>query len=795
MRKALILSFLAWGASAAIADVQPLDKTFVRRGVDPTARDTKVFDAPAQSTNAVTKGEYSLRDVDVQVGTSRYDYQHNGSHGKMLAVSSDGVVHGAYMGGTNVTTGRRVEAYCVGTDGSVTGPSAVLNQHTGYTTSAVTSSNPGNGLAADSGVIAFHSSVPSSASWINVDFAGCTLAFNSASATGLDRIWPHVAVDNQDRLHIICGDATTDSDDVWYRASSDGVTWDADWAHITDNSNTLSHTSAAAKTGPGAALIFMQDAPLASATEATALQWHHDLFYYRSNTNNLYGEISAGNMVNITNYRHPDSNAPMSDLTFAYSDVDAIFGVGANPQLHIAFSTPMVYADTAYYKMPGDDTINLVSGGESFANVSKNSALWHFNADTGEWGHIGGWLAPIDHNDVRPDPGVFRIATDRVQLAIDPSNGYLYAVWNEYFPDDIRDPWTDNKLMPNGEIFAACSADNGLTWGPRVNLTNTATPGCTEGNCASETFASVAEHVYDGELLLSYMLDLHAGSSIRSTDTNDGSAETVNPMIFTRIPVSQIPPHSGTAWDAAGKIGLSNYERSWAFSGADPDTAQILDRILLVNEGHNNVMLNSVDCYHSAIDVFGSADLYAEFEAWNPAAGDWYADAADWDGVVSGMDFHPVRVSVGHNGLPISEQAFKFTFSDGTVSWYRYAYYETAVVPFDFDNTGSYSHFTVWSRDTAVEPGAQPVSFELSQNFPNPFNPTTEISFSLANNTQVNLSVFNLNGQRIATLVDGGLNAGSHSVTFDASGLSSGVYFYTLQANGATETRKMVLTK
>jgi hypothetical protein len=117
------------------------------------------------------------------------------------------------------------------------------------------------------------------------------------------------------------------------------------------------------------------------------------------------------------------------------------------------------------------------------------------------------------------------------------------------------------------------------------------------------------------------------------------------------------------------------------------------------------------------------------------------------------------------------------------------------VVPFDFDNTGSYSHFNVWSRDTAVEPGDRPVSFELSQNFPNPFNPTTEISFSLANNSQVNLGVFNLNGQKVATLVDGSMGAGSHSVTFDASGLSSGVYFYTLQANGATETRKMVLTK
>lgn len=83
----------------------------------------------------------------------------------------------------------------------------------------------------------------------------------------------------------------------------------------------------------------------------------------------------------------------------------------------------------------------------------------------------------------------------------------------------------------------------------------------------------------------------------------------------------------------------------------------------------------------------------------------------------------------------------------------------------------------------------------LSQNYPNPFNPTTTIGFSLPKNDFAKLSVFNILGQKVATLVDQDMRAGYHTVKFDASMLSSGVYFVRLQSVGQVQTRKMMLLK
>lgn len=88
--------------------------------------------------------------------------------------------------------------------------------------------------------------------------------------------------------------------------------------------------------------------------------------------------------------------------------------------------------------------------------------------------------------------------------------------------------------------------------------------------------------------------------------------------------------------------------------------------------------------------------------------------------------------------------------------------------------------------------GAQPVS---SQNSPNPFNPTTEIRFSLPSAMNVRLDVYNIVGQKVATLADDRFSAGTHYVTWDASGYASGVYFYRLTADEFTVTRKMLLLK
>jgi hypothetical protein len=88
-----------------------------------------------------------------------------------------------------------------------------------------------------------------------------------------------------------------------------------------------------------------------------------------------------------------------------------------------------------------------------------------------------------------------------------------------------------------------------------------------------------------------------------------------------------------------------------------------------------------------------------------------------------------------------------------------------------------------------------PVSYSLSQNHPNPFNPVTEIRFSIPVASSVRLDIFNVSGQRVTTLVNRHLEAGDHSVSWDGSNVASGVYLYRMEADGFVETRKMVLLK
>jgi hypothetical protein len=88
-----------------------------------------------------------------------------------------------------------------------------------------------------------------------------------------------------------------------------------------------------------------------------------------------------------------------------------------------------------------------------------------------------------------------------------------------------------------------------------------------------------------------------------------------------------------------------------------------------------------------------------------------------------------------------------------------------------------------------------PTSFTLYQNHPNPFNPVTTISFGLPKPSHVSLSIYNGNGRHIQTLLDGNKSAGIHAITWDASSMSSGIYFYKIQTPDFTQVKKCMLMK
>ncbi len=122
-------------------------------------------------------------------------------------------------------------------------------------------------------------------------------------------------------------------------------------------------------------------------------------------------------------------------------------------------------------------------------------------------------------------------------------------------------------------------------------------------------------------------------------------------------------------------------------------------------------------------------------------------------------------------------------------------------------NTGISSGFladtTFTGPVTAIEEDLRqplPSVYELEQNYPNPFNPTTRIQFALPKNSHVRLAIYDLLGREVAKLIDDNRAAGNHTMEwngFDARGqrVSSGIYFYRIEAEGFIQTRKLTLLK
>ncbi len=143
----------------------------------------------------------------------------------------------------------------------------------------------------------------------------------------------------------------------------------------------------------------------------------------------------------------------------------------------------------------------------------------------------------------------------------------------------------------------------------------------------------------------------------------------------------------------------------------------------------------------------------------------------------------------GH-GTTVEPQEYSYTDANTEgKSWYY------RLKQMDRSGAVNYSEAVQASVTSSVEEQAVPKVYAMEQNYPNPFNPTTVISYQLPVATHVRLVVFDVLGREVATLANGVREAGYYKESFNASGLSSGLYFYQLKAGEQTFLKKMMLVK
>lgn len=187
------------------------------------------------------------------------------------------------------------------------------------------------------------------------------------------------------------------------------------------------------------------------------------------------------------------------------------------------------------------------------------------------------------------------------------------------------------------------------------------------------------------------------------------------------------------------------------------------------------------------------------FTGMDPGEGETTYQTLKWDRVVGSAKYHVQVFNTSNVAVADTvitdpyETSWSLEYSGLSYGWYRWRLQS-------FDGlhwcNSDFKRFGYNLTGTDIEGGEVPEEFVLYGNYPNPFNPSTTISFELSSSTQVTLEVFDLQGRRMESLVSGVLNAGRHNVSFDASGFSSGTYMYRLWAGGGkVVTKSMVLSK
>jgi len=317
-------------------------------------------------------------------------------------------------------------------------------------------------------------------------------------------------------------------------------------------------------------------------------------------------------------------------------------------------------------------------------------------------------------------------------------------------------PSTSTTLF-NARLYVKLAANGNLAFG--ISKTTAGSGGIFYGDSTFSTGVT-------------YLLVLKYTFNVGSTTDDDITLYAFSGAVPSTEPgTTYVGPVTGTATDVAD---LGRFALRQGSTASSPNI--IVDGLYTETSWNNNVLPVELASFTSLINKRDVTLNWATSAETNNSGFEIERSS-------SNSEWSKVGSVVG-NGT--TNSAVNYTFTDRNLASGNYSY---RLKQIDFN--GNFEYFNL---NNEVNIGI-PVKFDMSQNYPNPFNPSTTINYDIPADGKVSVKLFDMSGKEVAVLVNEVKTAGYYSVKFNASSLSSGVYFYNITADNFTATKKMMLVK
>jgi hypothetical protein len=461
---------------------------------------------------------------------------------------------------------------------------------------------------------------------------------------------------------------------------------------------------------------------------------------------------------------------------------------------------PFIGADNSYGTYRG--RLYLIYASNSPAgNGNKPDIFCRYSTDQGAT-----WSSAVKVND---DLNSQNNHQWHPAMWVDKNTGRLFVHWM-----DTRDtPSSDSAY-----IYASYSDNGGLTFAPNQRISNAK----MKINCSTCGGGGTPRYQGDYNSIVSYngyglavWTDFRAGQFGSFVSYFPDFATTVlpaskniyhtNDSVYYSIKIPSVKLFSGTAtFSATVSPPPSSGSIEFVFPDGNsissfPDSTRLMVKTVgTVTNGSYTITIqgvgpNGIPVHKRQVTLVVQDVIPVELASFNAnVSGNnvnlYWSTATETNnrGFEIERSQNGVFELVGYvPGFGTTTETKLYSFVDQNVDAGNYTY---RLKQMDFDGTIAYS------SEVAVEV-SNPLTYQLDQNYPNPFNPVTNITYSLPSDNQVSLVVYDAIGNEVTVLVNKFEKSGKHSVQFNASNLSSGVYFYTIKAGDFTSTKKLVLMK